>query len=162
MHAHQIILYALFLIRDFWGDCKLHNDWMIYLHYVDHCIEFIFETGLSLITVWVEFLMSFLYFWCFSIVNFDNHFEFCSLKLQFFSLLSDQEREKEDITISSNGNKDSKMEGNDTTHHCVNYTLAPPEFVVPSSSKKGSATGLVVDWLNTFNFFDSKLNVDSF
>lgn len=66
----------------------------------------------------------------------------------------DQEREKEDITISSNGNKDSKMEGNDTTHHCVNYTLAPPEFVVPSSSKKGSATGLVVDWLNTFNFFD--------
>lgn len=54
------------------------------------------------------------------------------------------------------------MEGNDTTHHCVNYTMAPPEFVVPSSSKEGSATGLVVDWLNTFNFFDSKLNVDSF
>lgn len=135
---------------------------MIYLHYVDHCIEFIFESGPSLITVWVEFLMSFLYFWCFSIVNFDNHFEFCSLKLQFFSLLSDQEREKEDITISSNGNKDSKMEGNDTTHHCVNYTLAPPEFVVPSSSKKGSATGLVVDWLNTFNFFDSKFNEDFF
>lgn len=54
------------------------------------------------------------------------------------------------------------MEGNDTTHHCVNYTLAPPEFVVPSSSKKGSATGLVVDWLNTFNFFDSKFKEDSF
>lgn len=82
--------------------------------------------------------------------------------LYFFSLLSDQEREKEDITISSNGNKDSKMEGNDTTHHCVNYTLAPPQFVVPSSSKKGSATGLVVDWLNTFNFFDSKYKEDSF
>lgn len=82
--------------------------------------------------------------------------------LYFFSLLSDQERKKEDITISSNGNKDSKMEGNDTTHHCVNYTLAPPQFVVPSSSKKGSATGLVVDWLNTFNFFDSKYKEDSF
>ncbi|XP_048765915.2 protein eva-1-like isoform X2 [Ostrea edulis] len=65
----------------------------------------------------------------------------------------DQEREKEDITISSNEDKDSKMEEN-TTDHCVNYTLAPPESVVPSSSRKGSATGLVVDWLNTFNFFD--------
>jgi hypothetical protein len=75
-----------------------------------------------------------------------------------FFLSSDQEREKEDITISSNDEKESKMEGN-TTDHCVNYTLAPPESVVPSSSRKGSATGLVVDWLNTFNFFDSKLEV---
>nr|XP_022292393.1 protein eva-1 homolog C-like isoform X2 [Crassostrea virginica] len=65
----------------------------------------------------------------------------------------DQERQKEDITISSTGNKDSKMDGNDTSHHCVNNTLAPPGAIVPSTSKKGSATGLVVDWLNTFNFF---------
>ncbi|XP_062619660.1 protein eva-1 homolog C-like isoform X1 [Saccostrea cucullata] len=63
----------------------------------------------------------------------------------------DQERNKD--TDNSNGNQDSKMEGNDTTH-CVNYTLAPPEPVAPSTSRKGSATGLVVDWLNTFNFFE--------
>lgn len=54
------------------------------------------------------------------------------------------------------------MEGNDIIYYCVNYILVLFEFVVFFSSKKGLVIGLVVDWLNIFNFFDSKFNEDFF
>lgn len=31
--------------KGFFGDCKLYNDWMIYLYYVDYCMSLFLRVG---------------------------------------------------------------------------------------------------------------------
>ncbi|OWF37651.1 uncharacterized protein LOC110467191 isoform X1 [Mizuhopecten yessoensis] len=62
---------------------------------------------------------------------------------------------KGDLTVDKGGDSKEKGEDGDTpntTVQCNNHTVRVPGAIVPSTSMERAASGMVVDWFNTFYF----------